>query len=160
MIFLGVGTNLGDKEENIRRAYMHLEEAGVNILRKSSIYSSKAWGIRNQASFLNSVIEVEFTGTPLALLDICLSVETKMGRERIVKWGPRLIDLDIIDFDRISWKTGKLILPHAFYTERSFVLTPLAELEPDWVDVESGKSIQYYLEQISDEDACIRIEDA
>ena len=158
MIFLGVGTNLGNKHENIASAYVSLEEQGVKVLRKSSIYRSEAWGIKEQDSFLNSVIEVEFEGKPLALLKICLEVENLMGRKRMRKWGPRLIDLDIIDFNHQVWDTRELKLPHPFYTQRNFVLTPLAELEPNWKVVASGKTIEAYLEQFSEEDACVRIE--
>ncbi|MEM8892839.1 MAG: 2-amino-4-hydroxy-6-hydroxymethyldihydropteridine diphosphokinase [Bacteroidota bacterium] len=154
MIFLGVGTNLGDKQENILRAYELLEENGVKILRKSSLYQSAAWGIRDQSSFLNSVIEVDFDKDPEKLLEICLRVENEMGRRRLIKWGPRLIDLDIIDFHQQKHNSLSLILPHPFYTQRAFVLAPLAELEENWEDEESGKSIQELLEQIPEEDAC------
>jgi len=154
MIFLGVGTNLGDKKRNILRAYELLEEKGVKILRKSSLYRSEAWGIRDQDSFLNSVIEVAFEEEAAKLLDICLVVEEEMGRKRIIKWGPRLIDLDIISFHKEKHHTKRLILPHPFYTQRAFVLTPLAELEEDWKDEESGKSIQELLAEIPEEDAC------
>ena len=85
MIFLGVGTNLGDKKKNILRAYELLEEKGVKILRKSSFYQSAAWGIRDQSSFLNSVIEVAFEQSAEKLLEICLAVENEMGRKRLIK---------------------------------------------------------------------------
>ncbi|MEL6254510.1 MAG: 2-amino-4-hydroxy-6-hydroxymethyldihydropteridine diphosphokinase [Bacteroidota bacterium] len=155
MIFLGVGTNLGDKKKNILRAYELLEEKGVEILRKSSMYRSAAWGIRDQDSFLNSVIEVAYEQGAEKLLDICLAVEEEMGRKRLIKWGPRLIDLDIIDFHREQYNSEKLILPHPFYAQRAFVLAPLAELEKDWQDKESGKSIQDLLARIPKEDICI-----
>lgn len=154
MIFLGVGTNLGDKKKNILRAYELLEEKGVKILRKSSFYQSAAWGIRDQSSFLNSVIEVAFDQEAEKLLEICLAVENEMGRKRLIKWGPRLIDLDIIDFHRQKHNSLNLILPHPFYSQRAFVLAPLAELEEDWQDEESGKSIEELLAQIPEEDAC------
>ena len=159
MIFLGVGTNLGDKKKNIFRAYELLEEKGVKILRKSSLYQSAAWGIRDQSSFLNSVIEVGFDQDAEKLLEICLNVEHEMGRKRLIKWGPRLIDLDIIDFHQQKHNSLNLILPHPFYTQRAFVLAPLSELESDWQDEESGKSIAELLSQIPKEDACTPLEE-
>ncbi|MDW3647830.1 MAG: 2-amino-4-hydroxy-6-hydroxymethyldihydropteridine diphosphokinase [Bacteroidia bacterium] len=154
MIFLGVGTNLGDKKKNILQAYELLEEKEVKILRKSSFYKSAAWGIRDQNSFLNSVIEVSFEENAERLLEICLEVEKEMGRKRLFKWGPRLIDLDIISFHHEKHHSEKLILPHPFYTQRAFVLSPLAELEENWIDAESGQSIQELLAKIPEEDAC------
>lgn len=158
MIFLGVGTNMGDKQKNIADAYQLLEDQQVKILRSSSIYRSEAWGIKDQDFFLNSVIEVEFHDEPSALLKVCLQVENHMGRKRIQKWGPRLIDLDIIDFHRQVWDTKDLKLPHPYYTKRSFVLVPLAELEPDWLVRASGRNIPWYLKQIPKEEACVRID--
>ena len=157
MIFLGVGTNLGNKAKNILQAYQHLEKSGVKILRKSALYHSEAWGIRDQDSFFNTVIEVEFNGRPKDLLDICLEVEKKMGRERIYKWGPRLIDIDIICFHDVFVRSRNLSLPHPYYTERAFVLAPLAELEPNWIDKTSGKGIKDLLMEIPAEDACVKI---
>jgi len=158
MIFLGVGTNLGNKEANIFQAYNYLEKAGIIILRKSALYHSPAWGLRDQGSFINTIIEVEFSESPLDLLEICLRVENQMGRKRTRKWGPRLIDIDIISFHKEIWNTDKLVLPHPFYTERSFVLTPLSELEPTWEVEATGKKINEYLELIPASDACIRID--
>lgn len=132
MIFLGIGTNLGDKGRNLTDALIRLHQAGVEVKRCSSVYETPPWGIEEQDSFYNMVIEVGYTDSPQALLEICLSTETEMGRERMVKWGPRLIDIDILEFHRKIILSDSLTLPHPYYTQRGFVLIPLAELEPNW----------------------------
>lgn len=159
MIFLGVGTNLGNKAQNILQSYEYLETSGVKILRKSALYHSAAWGIREQDSFFNAVIEVEYDGEAEELLDICLEVEKQMGRERLYKWGPRIIDIDIIFFHDVFLRSRKLSLPHPYYSQRAFVLAPLAELEPDWIDQASGKKIGELLKEIPTEDLCVKIEE-
>ncbi|MEM6805501.1 MAG: 2-amino-4-hydroxy-6-hydroxymethyldihydropteridine diphosphokinase [Bacteroidota bacterium] len=159
MIFLGVGTNLGNKTQNILQAYGHLEKSGVKILRKSALYHSEAWGIKEQDSFINAVVEVDWEGSPEDLLAICLEVEKQMGRERLYKWGPRLIDIDIICFHDIFIRSRTLSLPHPYYTQRAFVLAPLVELEPEWIDKSSGKTIQDLLKEIPPEDMCVKTEE-
>ncbi|MBX7242134.1 MAG: 2-amino-4-hydroxy-6-hydroxymethyldihydropteridine diphosphokinase [Bacteroidia bacterium] len=132
MIFLGLGSNLGDKIQNLTMALRKMEAKGITILRTSQIIETAPWGVTNQDFFMNMVIEVKYEDTPEALLNCILSVETEMGRVREVKWGPRIIDIDIIDFHRQKINTDSLILPHPYYSERDFVMIPLRELEPDW----------------------------
>ena len=132
MIFLGIGTNIGEKGQNLREALIRLSKAGVEIKRCSSVFETPPWGIEEQDSFYNLVAEVGFENAPLELLDICLRVENEMGRKRTVKWGPRLIDIDILEFHRKIIHSERLSLPHPYYTQRDFVLVPLAELEPQW----------------------------
>lgn len=132
MIFLSLGTNLGQKAENLDKALSLLTQKGVKWLRKSAHYATPPWGKTDQDNFLNMVVEVEFAGSPHELLARCLEVETQMGRVRSEKWGPRLIDIDIIDFHRQQISEPQLQLPHPFYPQRDFVMLPLRELEPDW----------------------------
>ncbi len=91
------------------------------------------WGLIEQPSFINAVCEIDFTGSAPDLLDILQKIENDMGRIRTEKWGPRVIDLDILEFNREIHLGERLTLPHPFYPERTFVLEPLAELEPHWV---------------------------
>ena len=134
MIFLGLGSNLGDKTANLQMALQKLGEKGVAVLRISTILETPPWGFTEQDSFMNLVAEVGFDGTPESLLSILLGIENEMGRVREIKWGPRLIDLDILDFHRQIVQTETLSLPHPHYHERDFVMIPLRELEPDWVE--------------------------
>jgi len=157
MIFLGLGSNIGDKVANIVRALKLLEAGGVTINRVSSFYQTPPWGIRDQEAFINIVCEVDFVGAPEELLDICLHIEEKMGRKRIIKWGPRLIDIDIIEFHREMIQTPTLTLPHPYYLERDFVLVPLAELAPHWQPTGHTEAIQAYLVEM-DTTACVRVE--
>lgn len=133
MIFLGLGSNMGDKAANLARAGSLLTDKGVRVLRYSGLYATAPWGITEQAPFLNAVCEVAWQDDALALLDAALEVEEEMGRVRTQKWGPRLIDIDILEFDRQVWDKDRLKLPHPYYPTRDFVLAPLAELAPDWI---------------------------
>lgn len=134
MIFLSLGSNLGDKKANLEKALELLALAGVKIARISSFYETAPWGNPNQDDFVNIVVEVIFEGSATELLEIALATEQKMGRIRLEKWGPRRIDIDIIDFHRQQIQTDTLTLPHPYYKERDFVMIPLKELEPDWRD--------------------------
>ena len=141
MIFLGIGTNLGDRKENLENAISLLKQKEVELIRCSSIYETPPWGITEQDPFYNLVAEVGFTGTPEHLLQHCLDTENEMGRIRQVKWGPRLIDIDILEFNREIHLSPELSIPHPYYTQREFVLVPLAELEPDWRPTFSLRSV-------------------
>ena len=141
MIFLGIGTNIGDKESNLEIALNQLEQKGVGIKRCSWIYETPPWGITDQEAFYNLVLEVAYEDSPRSLLQHCLSVEEEMGRKRKVKWGPRLIDIDLLEYNREIHLTPDLQLPHPYYTQREFVLVPLAELEPNWTPTFSLRPI-------------------
>lgn len=132
MIFLSLGSNLGDKRANLEKALELLALEGVEIARISSFYETAPWGNLNQDDFVNIVVEVIFDGSPAELLEIALATEQKMGRIRLEKWGPRCIDIDIIDFHRQQIQTETLTLPHPYYKERDFVMIPLKELVPNW----------------------------
>jgi|GEM_PF-5622057 len=118
-----------------------LEQRNVRVLRSSSFYITEPWGKTDQAFFVNAVIEVAFEGTAHQLLRLALDVEREMGRERLVHWGPRIIDLDILEYHGECHDTAELSLPHPFYTVRNFVLYPLAELEPLWVPTGESQTV-------------------
>lgn len=132
MIFLSLGSNLGDKRANLEKALELLALQGMGIARSSSFYETAPWGNPNQDDFVNIVVEVIFEGKAEDLLEIALATEQKMGRVRLEKWGPRCIDIDIIDFHHQQIQTDTLTLPHPYYRERDFVMVPLKELEPEW----------------------------
>jgi 2-amino-4-hydroxy-6-hydroxymethyldihydropteridine diphosphokinase len=133
MIFLGLGSNLGDKRASLDTALAMLHLRGVRVLRVSPYLETAPWGVTDQDWFVNAVAEVTFSGSPEELLAICQAVELQLGRERLLKWGPRTIDIDLIEFNGEIRVSATLTLPHPLYRERDFVMLPLRQLEPDWV---------------------------
>lgn len=130
--YLGIGSNLGDRRAHLADAVRKLAaEPAVRILRGSSVYESKPVGKTDQPDFLNMVLAVNTSLSPLALLAVCLDVEAQLGRERRERWGPRTIDLDVLIYGEEKLKDERLVLPHPRMSERSFVMAPLAEIAPD-----------------------------
>jgi 2-amino-4-hydroxy-6-hydroxymethyldihydropteridine diphosphokinase len=130
--FLGLGSNLGDRRKQLAEALRWLAaDPAIPVVRGSSLYESKPVGVIEQPDFLNLVVQVETAHLPLALLAACLGIEARLGRERRERWGPRNIDLDVLLYDELPWCDDRLVLPHPRMHERSFVLTPLAEIAPD-----------------------------
>ena len=128
---IGLGGNLGDVEATFRDALARLEAGGCRIVATSSIWMTPPWGVTDQPAFLNACLRVESELTARALLDLCLATETALGRVRDQKWGPRTLDLDVLDVDGRSVVEPGLTLPHPWISERAFVLIPLAEIVPD-----------------------------
>jgi len=114
-------------------ALARLRFSDIAVSRISSFYRTPAWGVEEQEDFINAVCEVRFSGSAEKLLEIGLDIEDKMGRLRQKKWGPRLIDIDILEFNRQQIGLPHLQIPHPYYTQRAFVLVPFAELEPAWI---------------------------
>lgn len=142
---LGLGTNMGDKIANLQRAIALMEEQGIQMVRSSSVYVTPPWGDTDQDEFLNIVIEVACDDKPRELLEKILQIELDMGRVRLRKWGPRLIDIDMIECDRWVINEERLQLPHPFYPERVFVVAPFAELYPDWIPTGDRRSLSEIL---------------
>ena len=132
--FVGLGSNLGDRLANLQRAVDLLGAAGgVRVLRSSRVYESDPVGGPPQPDYLNAVIEVETDLDPADLLRACLAVEERMGRTRSVRWGPRIIDLDVLSYgeEEVALDAPPLTVPHPLMHERAFVLLPLLELDAD-----------------------------
>ena len=131
MIFLGLGSNLGEREQNIIDAITILAaHPAIKIDKTSSFYETSPVGYLDQPDFLNAVISIESSLTPEQLLAVCLDAEERLGRIRTLRWGPRTIDIDILIFHDIHCQTDSLTLPHPRLRERCFVLAPLAEIAP------------------------------
>mgnify|MGYP006272592975 FL=1 len=146
--YLGLGTNLGEREENLRRAVKLLKSfPELEVIKVSSIYETEPWGYEEQNDFLNLCLELETTLSPQQLLEKCQAVEDKMGRKREKRWEPRVIDVDILLYDDLELETSDLIVPHPRMQERAFVLIPLQELKPDLMV--QGNTIAGCLEKIS-----------
>jgi 2-amino-4-hydroxy-6-hydroxymethyldihydropteridine diphosphokinase len=130
--FLGLGSNVGDREANLREAVQRLEASEIRVERRSSLYETAPQEMLDQASFLNAVVEVETGLFPLQLLGSLRQVERDMGRRRAIPKGPRNIDIDILFYGRAVIATAELEVPHPRMAQRRFVLEPLAEIAPDF----------------------------
>ena len=129
--YIALGSNLGDKEKNLRRALLLLTQQGVEVVRVSSFLSTEPYGVTDQPQFLNAVACVRTSLVPLALLDVLLATELAMGRVRLRHWGERNIDLDLLLYEDVVLDTPRLRLPHPDMQNRDFVLLPLAEIAPE-----------------------------
>ena len=132
-VYLGLGSNLGNRQENLNLACARISEIIGTIVAQSSIYETAAWGLKEQNDFLNLVICIKTEYEAPEVLTKVLAVEQSMGRIREVKWGARTIDIDILYYNDEIIKLNYLTVPHPFIQERRFVLTPLAEVAPDFV---------------------------
>ncbi len=130
LIYIGVGTNLGNRLENIKQAARELKALGIGIIRTSSIYETQAWGFDSKDLFLNAVFECIITDNAANCLKATQFVEKKMGRKKTLKEGyeSRIIDLDILLFKDQKIQLPELTIPHPYITERQFVITPMHEL--------------------------------
>jgi 2-amino-4-hydroxy-6-hydroxymethyldihydropteridine diphosphokinase len=126
--YLGLGSNLGRRSRNLSAARRRLRQRGARILRQSRIIETEPWGVTDQPRFLNQVIEVEWTGTPRQLFNAAREVEREGGRTPTRRWGPRVIDVDILLFGDERIAQRDLVIPHPGIAGRSFVRDPLREL--------------------------------
>lgn len=136
MVYLGLGTNLGDKEQNLRMSVKKIEERIGNVVSLSAFYATAPWGFFSENSFLNAAVCVETTLLPLQVLEETQRIERELGRtEKSVNglYADRLIDIDLLLYDDRVMDAERLILPHPLMTERRFVMEPLSEIAPDVV---------------------------
>jgi 2-amino-4-hydroxy-6-hydroxymethyldihydropteridine diphosphokinase len=126
--YLGLGSNLGTREKNLSAARRRLRQNGARILRQSRVIQTEPWGVVAQPRFLNQVLEVEWLGTARELLRVAKAVEREGGRRRTFRWGPRLIDIDILLFGDERIERPDLVVPHPRIGERDFVREGLREL--------------------------------
>jgi 2-amino-4-hydroxy-6-hydroxymethyldihydropteridine diphosphokinase len=132
--YIGLGSNIGDREAALENALSQLNTPDLRLLRKSSLYETEPIGFRDQGWFLNMVAEFETELFPKQLLHRMQKVERNLGRVRTIKNGPRTIDIDILLYGRAVVKTEELEIPHPRYRERRFTLAPLADLSPQLRD--------------------------
>lgn len=149
-IFLLLGSNKGDRLSNLLVAREQLGITCGPIIKSSSLYETEAWGMKDQPGFYNQIVKIETTLSPHELLDAALSIEKNMGRIREMKWGPRIIDIDILLYDDIVVQSENLVIPHPGIAERRFTLIPLAELAEDLVHPVLEKTIAKLLKDCSD----------
>lgn len=142
--WLSLGANIGDPAAQLADAISRIDEhPSVSVTRQSAVLTTKPWGKTDQPDFLNQAVEVETALEPIELLDFILGIELAMGRVRKEVWGPRLIDIDMIAYDRLEQQSPRLTLPHPHAHERDFVLTPLDEIAPEvtaWIKSTSARA--------------------
>lgn len=144
--YISLGSNMGDKVDSLKQAVALLNaHEEIKVTAVSSVYDTDPVGYEDQDLFMNIAVAVETTLSPVQLLDFCQSIEEELKRVRIIRWGPRTMDLDIVLFDDQVMDTERLIIPHPRMHERGFVLVPLAEITMDLVHPVLNKSIEALL---------------
>ena len=149
-VFISLGTNLGDRIENLKKAIHSIDVQLGEIIKASSIYETTPWGKSNQPDFLNQVVLIQSDKSPSDCLDILSTIEQQLGRKREEKWGARIIDLDLLYVDNEVNQTEKLTLPHPGIPLRRFVLVPLVEIAPEFIHPQLKKNQQQLLTECQD----------
>lgn len=148
--YLSIGSNIGNKKANLNEAIERINaHEDISVDKISSFIVTEPWGYTDQEEFLNAALKIKTLLSPSDLMDVLLSIEQEMKRERIVKWGPRIIDLDIILYDDLVSEDEHIILPHPRMEEREFVLKPLCELCPNKIHPILKKRMFRLLEEIN-----------
>lgn len=155
-VFLSLGSNIGEREAQLLQAVQRLEAAGVLVVRTSSVYETEPQDLREQPWFLNLVLEVETSLSPVQLLDRIQAIEESVGRKRDVLKGPRSIDIDILLYGDCVVETEDLQIPHPRLAKRRFVLEPLAELVPDLRYPQSNRTMRDLLRDVQDQRVVMR----
>lgn len=151
IVLLGLGTNLGDREDNLRQALQRLR-ALLRVTALSRVYETPPWGVADQPHFLNACLAGETNLDAPSLLAACKQVERAMGREPAERWGPRLIDIDLLFYDNEILNMSGLTVPHPHLSQRAFVLRPLADIAPDFRHPVLGVTVAELLTRVSDSD--------
>lgn len=149
-VFLGLGSNIGDRGKNIQEALVSLEKWGIKILRSSSLYETEPVGFKDQPWFLNMVLLAETNMKSEELPKIFATIEQALGRERTIRNGPRTIDVDFLFYDDTVLQIPGLILPHPRLQERKFVLLPLNEIAPNHIHPVFKKTVKQLLKECTD----------
>lgn len=147
--YIGIGSNLGDKADQCEKAISEILKVDHHkLLAKSSFFKTQPMGYTSQDWFVNGVIKIETNLEPIDLLRTLKTIESNLGRLKTFRWGPRLIDLDILFFDEREIQTEELQVPHPLIHERQFVLIPLVEIDPGLIHPVLGKTVQELLENL------------
>jgi len=149
LVYLGLGTNLGDKEQNLNDAVMELSLEVGSVVNLSAFYASEPWGFNSANVFLNAVVLLETSLSPVQVLSKTQLIEKKLGRrsKSLAGYEDRLIDIDILLYDTLIIDQPSLKIPHPLILKRNFVLIPLTEIAPDLVDPVSGKKYREYIQK-------------
>ncbi|MCX8031511.1 MAG: 2-amino-4-hydroxy-6-hydroxymethyldihydropteridine diphosphokinase [Thermodesulfovibrionales bacterium] len=147
IVHIAIGSNIGEKFSNCRKALQLMMENGIKITKTSSFYETEPWGVKDQPNFINLAIEAETTLSPEELLLILKKIEDQLGRVETFKWGPRVIDLDILFYEDMVIEANHLKIPHPYLHKRDFVLLPLSEIAPEKVHPLLKKTISQLKEE-------------
>jgi 2-amino-4-hydroxy-6-hydroxymethyldihydropteridine diphosphokinase len=152
MIFLGLGSNLGDREDFLRQAVSLLaENPKIKLCGASAIYETEPYGVAEQPAFLNMAVAIDTDYTLKELLGVCQKAEGELFRERSLHWGPRTLDIDILAAEDAESNLPDLVVPHPYLTRRRFVLVPLSELAADFCV--GGRTVREHLDDCEDRGA-------
>jgi len=160
IVYLALGSNIGDREKHLHAAIRAMPEHGIEILRCASLYSTEPREVLNQPWFLNTVIQANTPLSPRDLLAACLDIETENHRTREQLKGPRTLDIDILFYGSEIVRKPGLTIPHPSFSARRFVLAPLAEIAPDFADPLTGETIRQLLARCPDQATVTRVSDA
>ena len=142
VVYLSLGSNVGDRAGHLQSALTRIQlDDRMDVLRVSDCYETAPWGVAEQSPFVNIAAEIETAYRPLELLNAAKSIERDLGRRSGPRWGPRLVDIDIVLWGEMILETPELWIPHRHFHERRFVLEPLAQIAPDLRDPRSGERI-------------------
>mgnify|MGYP001626246962 CR=1 FL=1 len=147
-VYVAFGSNLGDRKSNILLAIDEMKKKSMEFLRISPMYETEPYGLKDQPKFINCAALVKTSYAPMELMDTLLDIEKSLGRVRTTKWGPRVIDIDIIFYDNRMINFVDLIIPHPDMQNREFVLKPLADIAPNYVHPKLKKSVVELLNEI------------
>ncbi len=150
-LYLLTGSNLGDREDFLRQAHFAIEKKVGVILQASGLYQTAPWGIRDQPDFLNQALWVRTALSPFAVLNTVKQIEKQMGRMEVLRWGERIIDIDILFYGDLILESPTLTIPHPRLHERNFALAPLVEIAPDFTHPVLKKTVRVLLEESGDE---------
>ncbi len=151
--YLSLGSNIGEREQFLNEAVLLLNShANINVMQQSSLYETDPVGFTEQGKFLNIVVKIETSLQPEKLLNQCLQIEKDLGRVREFKWGPRVIDLDILLYNQENVVSESLLIPHPRMHERAFVLIPLLEIAPYLVHPIKLSPFSELLDEIPDKE--------
>lgn len=143
LVLISLGSNLGDRQRHLNIGLQEIASLRCHMDRRSSFYETEPWGMHDQPKFVNGACGIYTSMEPKKLLEQLQEIERKCRRERVEKWGPRTLDIDIISYGDIEMSTPILRLPHPHFRQRPFVLEPLAEIYPDHII--SGKTVAEHL---------------
>jgi 2-amino-4-hydroxy-6-hydroxymethyldihydropteridine diphosphokinase len=157
--YISIGSNLGDRLGYLKKAWWLLQaREEIQLTQLSSCYETEPLGYVKQGKFINAVFSLQTSCTPHALLKILQGIESFLGRERTVRWGPRSVDLDILFYADTVLQDSVLTIPHPRLTERAFVLVPLAEIAPLLLHPLTGKTIRQHLEEVEGRSGVVKLE--